>query len=646
MVSFWGKQKALIHGTTRDPIGQHVGMTAPDPIIASQAVKMSSTAKLALPSVIVTVAQAAATQANRNIASFAIKDTAANVFAGLSSLLADSKLVSIILTDSATPRWSLTGAAYAADLAVLNKITSSYSLVVSGATVAQAAGLQANAHVTSFTLLDSGTHVASGLNGLLPDSKLTSIMLTDKTAPTLSITGAAYAADVSVLAKIASPYYLSVTGATVASAAGLQANSHVTSFAISDTAAHIQAALNSLNSMSQLTSIRVSDGLPVTMSYAQYRADTAVRKELGSAYINVAGVTAGAAMSVWSDPHVLQETIADKLSNVGANLDALESLAQIGGITNIAVTDVGQSLTLSPTQYAADFDAIRLMTGNFTINQSSPTPTPAPTPSPSGFHLNIVYDSSMSAAPTAFKSALTTAASMLQSVITDNITVNIAVGWGEIGGFTGGTSSAVPSGSAEGMLWNDVYQSYGTVVSELQKFATSTADISVLANLPATSPFGSVSYDIARAQAKAFGVVSATDAGIDGAIGVATDWPSTDYVAVLLHEITHAMGRNSGWSAYGEYDLLDLERFSAPGVFVGDGSKATSTTMQYYSVDGGKTVLADYATSSDFGDWATNSLTMNDPMNAYLASNANALTSVDIKQLDTMGFTITPTLRT
>ena len=86
----------------------------------------------------------AGTQATKTNSSFGVKDTAEKVFAGLSNVLAVSKLVSITLTDSPAPVWSLTAIAYAADLAILNKITSACSLTVAGATVAQAAGLQAD----------------------------------------------------------------------------------------------------------------------------------------------------------------------------------------------------------------------------------------------------------------------------------------------------------------------------------------------------------------------------------------------------------------------------------------------------------------------------------------------------------------------
>jgi hypothetical protein len=45
--------------------------------------------------------------------------------------------------------------------------------------------------------------------------------------------------------------------------------------------------------------------------------------------------------------------------------------------------------------------------------------------------INLIYDSSINAAPAAFKTAMTAAASFLDELIVNPITVNIQVGYGE-----------------------------------------------------------------------------------------------------------------------------------------------------------------------------------------------------------------------
>jgi hypothetical protein len=116
--------------------------------------------------------------------------------------------------------------------------------------------LQAAAAVTSFTVTDSSADVASNIAALNSDTKLSSIGLTD-TNP-LSISDAQLTSDTTALSKLPSSYTLKVTGVATASAATVQANTHVTSFAVSDTAADLTTALTALNADSKLSSLTVS----------------------------------------------------------------------------------------------------------------------------------------------------------------------------------------------------------------------------------------------------------------------------------------------------------------------------------------------------------------------------------------------------
>ena len=94
--------------------------------------------------------------------------------------------------------------------------------------------------------------------------------------------------------------------------------------------------------------------------------------------------------------------------------------------------------------------------------------------------------------------------------------------------------------------------------------------------------------------------------GIDGAIGfmpVAEDYNydvsdrgaagGYDLIGVAIHEITHAMGRLAGDSAFQMVDYF------SPGVM----NTLLSGIGGYFSVDGGKTGLASFALS-DLADWS------------------------------------------
>jgi hypothetical protein len=238
------------------------------------------------------VSQAAALQASTSVASFTISDLSSSVWGALSALNSDSKLTSIAFTDGTAPSLSLTGAAYAADATVLAKITSAYSLTVTGAGVAQASGLQSNSKVTSFSVSDSAQDVSGGLAALAGDSKLSSITLTDASKPTLSLTYAVYSADSAALNKISSPFNLAVTGASVAQASSLQSNSKVTSFTVIDTEAHVASGLSALANDSKLTSIALSNPYQtMNLAYSAYEADASALDKFSAYYIGISGAS-------------------------------------------------------------------------------------------------------------------------------------------------------------------------------------------------------------------------------------------------------------------------------------------------------------------------------------------------------------------
>ena len=298
---------------------------------------------------------------------------------------------------------------------------------------------------------------------------------------------------------------------------------------------------------------------------------------------------------------------------------------------------------LGATQLAAAQPGIRTASTSgatriATSSRAAAPPAPTKVVGSAGLTIDLVWDSSVAKAPTTFTAAIIQAATEIGAVVSNKITVNIDVGYGEIAG------QRIGSGTAETETLGDKQESYATVKQQLTKADTTAIGKSVVANLPATSPFGSLTYDVAGAQLQVFGVLPAIGTAADAAVGFSTDWSGNPLLAAALHELTHALGRNSGWgSAAKGYDVtpMDLARFSAPGVWAGDGSPSkTRMKLQYFSVNGGKTVLADFDNKSDYGDWTTNSLTPTDAFDAYIATNpVTTLSTVDIDVLDAIGYT-------
>lgn len=218
-------------------------------------------------------AAAATLQANNHVTSFSISDTAANVQTTIDALNGDSKLSSISFTDAGTPSLTLSYTQYSADTSALSKFQDNFNLNVSDVPVSAATELQADSRVTSVSISDTADHVAAGLDALNSDSKISTIAFIDSGTPSLSITYTQYTNDSAAIGKFTGSYGLVISGAPVSGATTLQADSHVTSFSISDTAAHVAAGLDALNGESKVSSITLSGGNPLIVTALQNQTD-------------------------------------------------------------------------------------------------------------------------------------------------------------------------------------------------------------------------------------------------------------------------------------------------------------------------------------------------------------------------------------
>jgi hypothetical protein len=147
--------------------------------------------------------------------------------------------------------------------------------------------------------------------------------------------------------------------------------------------------------------------------------------------------------------------------------------------------------------------------------------------------------------------------------------VTVNVGWGEVGGVpipAGDVAAALP-GSAGSL-------SYQVVTSELAAHAASAADISSVPNLPAVDPFLGAALAVTAPEEKAWGLLPANGAEIDGSVGFSSvaafsfdpanrdALGAYDFVSAAEHELTHVLGRDSH---LGIHTPLDLFRYTTPG---------------------------------------------------------------------------------
>jgi hypothetical protein len=233
--------------------------------------------------------------------------------------------------------------------------------------------------------------------------------------------------------------------------------------------------------------------------------------------------------------------------------------------------------------------------------------------------INITYDSSVSAAPAAFKTAINYAVGVLDAAFTNNVTLNINVGWGEIDGSTVGGGFLGRSLEAAAPKYG-----YSTIKDALVAGATSPVQQAANATLPVSDPTSGDTFDIGSAEAKALGLIAGNAPRTDGWVGFdgnASDWSfnptatpaSGKYYLVgsIEHEITEVIGRNSFLGTEGEhyahaFGVPDLFRFSAPGVRELAPGPVHSTG--YFSIDNGTTNLGswnNHVATGDLVDWGS-----------------------------------------
>jgi len=260
--------------------------------------------------------------------------------------------------------------------------------------------------------------------------------------------------------------------------------------------------------------------------------------------------------------------------------------------------------------------------------------------------INLIYDSSVSAAPAGFTTVIAAAAQFLDNLIINPITVNILVGWGE------DDNGSYPIGSniSLGGALAGIDLTYSQLEKALVANASTAADQFAVAGLPTSDPTNGGTFFVGDAEAKALGLLPANGSEIDGAVGFNATYTynlntngqavsgTIDLFSDALVELTHALGMELGESA-NIYGAMQLFRYSAPGVReLTDNGFVTPAA--YFSIDGGNTNLDNYSTTGDSTLWAA-SKTGNDALAvAYSYGEEHVYSLTDALELNVLGFDV------
>jgi hypothetical protein len=251
--------------------------------------------------------------------------------------------------------------------------------------------------------------------------------------------------------------------------------------------------------------------------------------------------------------------------------------------------------------------------------------------------INLIPDNSVSSAPAGFTAAIQAAANTLDQIFGNNITLNIRYGWGTFNNQVDNTLTG--TGGADGNAVAGASNIAYSTLKQLLSSGPSTYDMTAYQNLPSNNtafPNQANNFFVSSAQEKALGTFSGNGSSVDGAIGFGTASAPGFWQEAALHEIAHAMGRDTGFPYEGNVPtIMDLFRYDSTGHF-----QWTAGQPSYLSIDGGRTRLANFSTSKDFGDFAIDSLTPADPFDYQGDGSVTTLTRLDVETMNVLGFQV------
>ena len=194
--------------------------------------------------------------------------------------------------------------------------------------------------MVSVAVSDTAANISANLDTLQTlagAGTLSGVTVTNNTVA-VAMTLTQWTNDAGVIGLFTGTYSFSISGVSVANQATMLATAHVASVSINDTAANVNAAMDTLQGLgTKLVAIVLTDGgTPVlSITGTQFTADSGAIGKITSAYsLSVGSVLAANAATVNANTHVTAIAVVDTGANVATNLGTLQTdNAKITSIT-------------------------------------------------------------------------------------------------------------------------------------------------------------------------------------------------------------------------------------------------------------------------------------------------------------------------
>jgi hypothetical protein len=279
-------------------------------------------------------------------------------------VLQNTQITSVTLSGDSS-QLSLTGSQYSDAVAAgsFSKIKSTFSLNIAGASPAQAADLQADGAVASFSVVAS-TDISASLSTLLGHTKLDHIDLQANTRLALTATQLTSIQDTQ--SKLRGDYAFDVSGVSMADLSDVLATSNVGSVRVSGTSESIATGWDDLSALSanMLAGLTVTDSAtPVAITYEQWSQSAHALSKISTQSLALLDVAPGQASAAAIEANVSTVSIKGTAAEVAAEFDQLVTLGS--KVDDIQITDDAPMMITQAQFDAGETTLAKINGGNY-----------------------------------------------------------------------------------------------------------------------------------------------------------------------------------------------------------------------------------------------------------------------------------------